>query len=93
MLEGLLEGEATVDELANPLPISQPAVSKDLKILETAGLGEHRRDATRRWASIRCARLKEVLCWTSEFQRLWDARFARLDQVLEDETRKERGRR
>ncbi|HLE46782.1 MAG TPA: metalloregulator ArsR/SmtB family transcription factor [Candidatus Thermoplasmatota archaeon] len=93
MLERLLEGEATVNELADPLPISQPGVSKHLKVLEAAGLVERRRDATRRWASIRCAPLKEVIRWTSEFQRLWDESFARLDDVLQDEKRKPRARR
>jgi DNA-binding transcriptional ArsR family regulator len=79
----LMDGEATVQELADPLPISQPAVSKHLKVLEAAGLIERRQDAQRRWCRIRGERLKEVISWTTEFQRLWDDRFARLDNVLE----------
>lgn len=90
ILERLLRGEATVNELAEPLPMSQPAVSKHLKVLEGAGLIERRQDATRRWARIRGAPLKEVIRWTTEFQRLWDESFARLDKVLEDEQRRQR---
>lgn len=90
ILERLLRGEATVRELADPLPITQPAVSKHLKVLETAGLVERRPEAQRRWTRIRGGPLKEVIDWTSEFQRVWDEKFARLDAVLEDEKAKER---
>jgi len=92
ILERLNRGEATVQELADPLPISQPAVSKHLKVLEAAGLVERRQEATRRWAQIRGGPLKEVIVWTSEFQRLWDERFARLDAVLKGEQRPARRR-
>lgn len=85
ILERLLRGEATVNELADPLPMSQPAVSKHLKVLENAGLVERRQDATRRWARIQGGPLKEVIVWTTEFQRLWDENFARLDELLETE--------
>lgn len=88
ILKRLMGGEATVQDLADPLPISQPAVSKHLKVLETAGLVERREDAQRRWARIRGEPLKEIIVWTTEFQRLWDENFARLDDVLEDEKRK-----
>ena len=85
ILERLLESEATVNELAEPLPMSQPAVSKHLKVLEAAGLVERRQDATRRWARIRGGPLKEILVWTTVYQRLWDESFAQLDEVLEEE--------
>jgi len=88
ILERLMEGDATVHELAGPLPMSQPAVSKHLKVLETAGLVERRRDAQRRWARICGEPLKEIIVWTTEFQRLWDENFARLDDVLEEEKAK-----
>ena len=91
ILERLLRGEATVQDLADPLPISQPAVSKHLKVLESAGLVERRADAQRRWASIRGGPLKDVVVWTSGFQRLWDESFARLDQVLAEEQEKWEG--
>lgn len=90
ILERLLEGEATVQELAEPLPMSQPAVSKHLKVLEGAGLIERRPDAQRRWARIQGGPLQEVLVWTTEFQRVWDERFARLDRVLKEEKGKAR---
>jgi len=93
ILRRLMEGEATVQELADPLPISQPAVSKHLKVLEGAGLVERRADAQRRWARIRGEPLKEVLVWTTEFQRLWDERFARLDDLLEEEKTRPKDRR
>ncbi|MBI2078280.1 MAG: winged helix-turn-helix transcriptional regulator [Euryarchaeota archaeon] len=93
ILERLLVGEATVQELADPLPISQPAVSKHLKVLETAGLVERRQEATRRWAKIQGGPLKQVIMWTTEFQRLWDESFARLDALLEGEKRKQGRRR
>jgi len=85
ILERLMDGDATVHDLADPLPISQPAVSRHLKVLEQAGLIERRRDAQRRWCSIRGGPLKEVITWTTEFQRLWDDNFARLDALLEQE--------
>lgn len=85
ILQRLVRGEATVKDLADPLPISQPAVSKHLKVLEAAGLVERRREAQRRWARIRGAPLKDVLVWTTEFQRLWDESFARLDDLLAEE--------
>jgi DNA-binding transcriptional ArsR family regulator len=92
ILERLLRGEATVNELAEPLPMSQPAVSKHLKVLEAAGLVERRQDAQRRWARVQGGPLREVALWTTEFQRLWDERFVRLDGVLKEEKAKARRR-
>lgn len=93
ILQRLVRGEATVKDLADPLPISQPAVSKHLKVLEAAGLVERRRDAQRRWARIRGAPLQEVLVWTTGFQRLWDESFARLDDLLQERTARKAARR
>ena len=92
ILRRLMRGEATVLELADPLPISQPAVSKHLKVLERAGLVDRRRDAQRRWCRIRGEPLQEIIVWTTEFQRLWDENFARLDGVLEEEKAKRKQR-
>lgn len=61
-------------------------------VLEPTDLDERRRDATRRWARILGGPLKEVIVWTTEFQRLWDENFARLDEVLEEEKARERAR-
>ena len=93
ILRRLMRGEATVLELADPLPISQPAVSKHLKVLEGAGPVARRRDAQRRWCRIRGEPLQEIIVWTTEFQRLWDENFARLDALLEEGSTKKGKRR
>ena len=85
ILARLAQGEATVQELAEPLPISQPAVSKHLKVLEKAGLVERRRDAQRRWCRLQARPLREVAVWATEFQQYWDESFDRLDQLLKKE--------
>lgn len=85
ILARLAHGEATVQELARPLPMSQPAVSKHLKVLEKAGLIERRRDAQRRWCRLQTKPLREIAIWATEFQRYWDESFERLDALLEKE--------
>jgi DNA-binding transcriptional ArsR family regulator len=94
ILERLKKGEASVQELADPLPISQPAVSKHLKVLQGAGLVGRRNDAQRRYASLRGKPLKEAVVYISEFHRAWEESFSRLDDLLEDaveeETRRKR---
>ena len=85
ILARLAKGEATVQELAEPLPISQPAVSKHLKVLEKAGLMERRREAQRRWCRLQAKPLREVAVWATEFQQYWDESFDRLDQLLKKE--------
>ncbi|HWG90530.1 MAG TPA: metalloregulator ArsR/SmtB family transcription factor [Candidatus Thermoplasmatota archaeon] len=90
ILSRLAQGEATVQELADPLPISQPAVSKHLKVLEEAGLVERRKDAQRRWCRLRAKPLKEVAAFAYTFQEYWDESFARLDALLEEEMERER---
>jgi DNA-binding transcriptional ArsR family regulator len=96
ILERLKRGEATVQQLADPLPISQPAVSKHLKVLEEAGLVDRRNDAQRRYASLHGKPLKEAITYMAEFHRAWEERFSRLDAVLKDvldeETRRQRRR-
>ena len=84
ILERLKHGEASVQELADPLPVSQPAVSKHLKVLENAGLVARRNDRQKRYASLRGRPLKEAIVYMSEFHRVWEERFLRLDDVLED---------
>jgi DNA-binding transcriptional ArsR family regulator len=83
ILERLKRGDATVQELADPLPVSQPAVSKHLKVLEEAGLVDRRNDRQRRYASLRGKPLKEAVAYMSEFHRVWEERFLRLDDVLD----------
>ena len=83
ILERLKRGEATVQELADRLPISQPAVSKHLKVLEGAGLVARRSERQKRYASLQGRPLKQAIVYMTEFQRAWDERFARLDGVLD----------
>ncbi|MEA3200968.1 MAG: hypothetical protein QOE90_2396 [Thermoplasmata archaeon] len=92
ILERLKKGEATVQELADPLPISQPAVSKHLKVLEEAGLVKRRNDAQKRYASLRGKPLQDAVVYISEFHRAWEENFARLDDLLEDAVEEERKR-
>jgi len=92
ILERLKRGEASVQELADPLPISQPAVSKHLKVLEEAGLVARRNDRQKRYASLRAKPLKEAVAYMSEFHRVWEERFLRLDDVVEEVTAKGRRR-
>jgi DNA-binding transcriptional ArsR family regulator len=89
----LAKGEATVQELADPLPMSQPAVSKHLKVLEEAGLVVRREATPRRYARLRGKPIQQAVTYLTEFQRAWDENFARLDDVLEDEKLHERKRR
>lgn len=91
ILARLAEGEATVQELTDPLPISQPAVSKHLKVLEQAGIVVRRQQTPRRYARIRGEPLQQAITYLTEFQRNWDENFARLDALLDEATK--RGRR
>jgi len=90
ILARLAQGEATVQELTDPLPISQPAVSKHLKVLEHAGMVVRRERTPRRYARLRGEPIQQAITYLTEFQRRWDENFARLDEVLEDEARKAR---
>ena len=90
ILARLARGEATVQELTDPLPMSQPAVSKHLKVLEGAGLVERRRDAQRNWCRLRAQPLRDVVVWAAGFEDYWDQSFERLDALLEEEKGKRR---
>jgi len=82
ILTRLTEGEATVNELAEPLPISVQAVSKHLRVLEHAGLITRTRSAQLRPSRLRVAPLKDAADWLGSYQRFWDASFERLDERL-----------
>ena len=84
ILERLRKGAASVQELTEPLPISQPAVSKHLTVLEEAGLVERRNDRQKRYATLRGKPLKEAVLYITEFQAAWEKDFARLDDLLAD---------
>ena len=76
------EGVATVTELAEPFPISLPAVSRHLKVLEHAGLISRDRQAQWRTSTLRAEPLKEATTWMDHLSHLWDERFDRLDAHL-----------
>jgi DNA-binding transcriptional ArsR family regulator len=88
----LASGEATVMELAEPFDLSQPAISKHLKVLERAGLITRGRDAQRRPCRLEPATLAELDRWLSRFRKFWDESFERLDDVLRDLKAKEKSK-
>ena len=83
ILARLAEGEATVMELAEPFAISQPAISKHLKVLENAGLISTGQDAQRRPRRIEPAALEAANQWLERYREIWEANYARLDALLE----------
>jgi DNA-binding transcriptional ArsR family regulator len=84
ILARLSEGEATVNELAEPFSISLPAVSKHLKVLEGAGLITRGRSAQWRPCRLEAAPLKEIDGWMNDYRRFWEASFDRLDAYLKE---------
>ena len=82
ILTRLAEGEATVAELAAPFSMSQPAISRHLKVLETAGLISRSRRATARLSHLEAEPLREVTTWLARYQRFWDESHERLDDLL-----------
>ena len=79
----LAEGEATVNELAEPFPISVQAVSQHLKVLERARLITRRRSAQLRPSRLQGAPLKEAVDWLEKYRRFWQGSFDRLDERLQ----------
>ncbi len=84
ILSRLAAGEASVSELAAPFAISQPAVSRHLKMLERAGLISVGRDAQRRPRAIEAQPLAEAHAWIDRYRALWETNFQRLDALLEE---------
>lgn len=82
ILARLIEGEASVNDLAQPFDMSLPAVSKHLKVLEKAGLISRSRDAQWRPARLEPMALKSVFDWLEHYRRFWDKSFDRLDAYL-----------
>jgi DNA-binding transcriptional ArsR family regulator len=89
ILARLAEGEASVNELAAPFAMSQPAISKHLKVLELAGLISRGRDAQRRPCRIEAQPLADACKWLETYREFWEASFQNLD-VLLDEMKKGR---
>jgi DNA-binding transcriptional ArsR family regulator len=83
LLARLSRGEASVTELAAPFAMSQPAISKHLKVLERAGLVARRRDAQRRPVRVEVEPLVEVSAWIERYRRTLEANVARLDTLLQ----------
>jgi len=83
ILARLGEGEATVNELAEPFPISVQAVSKHLKVLERAGLITRGRSAQLRPSRLQGVPLKEAVDWLEKYRRFWEGSFDRLDERLQ----------
>jgi len=82
ILATLATGDASVAELAEPFAMSQPAVSKHLKVLEGAGLISRSRIATARYSHLEAAPLKEATEWMQRYTRFWNESFDRLDAAL-----------
>ena len=84
ILARLASGEATVNDLAKPFKMSQPAISKHLKVLERAGLISYSQVAQSRPRRIVGAPLKEATDWLENYRKFWDESFGRLDELLEE---------
>jgi DNA-binding transcriptional ArsR family regulator len=84
ILARLASGEASVMELTAPFAISQPAISKHLRVLERAGLISRRRDAQRRLCRLEAAPLREVSEFAESYRRFWEESFTRLDSLLDE---------
>ncbi len=82
ILARLSQGDASVMELASPFNMSQPAISKHLKVLENAGLISRGKDAQRRPRRIEAAPLQEANAWIEEYRKFWERRYEALDELL-----------
>ncbi len=92
ILTRLASGEASVLELAEPFAMSQPAISKHIKVLERAGLVTRGRDAQRRPVKLEAQPLAEVTQWLEKYREHWEKNFERLDAVLEEMKRVRKGK-
>jgi DNA-binding transcriptional ArsR family regulator len=93
ILARLALGEASVMELAEPFEMSQPAISKHLKVLERAGLISGGVDAQRRPRRLEAVPLAEATQWLETYRRFWEASYERLDTLLEELKTKQKKRR
>jgi DNA-binding transcriptional ArsR family regulator len=84
ILARLERGELTVNELAEPFAMTQPAISKHIKVLEGAGLVSRGRVAQSRPCKLEAAPLKEAAAWIERYRHFWDSSFGRLDDYLVD---------
>jgi DNA-binding transcriptional ArsR family regulator len=92
ILARLAAGEASVAELAEPFAMTQPAISKHLKVLERAGLVSQGRDAQRRPRRLEGERLAEAAKWLEGYRRFWGKRYRKLDRLLDELQGRPKGR-
>ena len=90
ILARLMQGEVNVTDLAKPFDMSQPAISKHLKVLERAGLVSRGREAQARPVRLEAAPLEDAVKWLERYKRFWSESFDKLDDVLEEMKEKER---
>ena len=90
ILARLASGQASVTELAQPFKMTQPAISKHLKVLERAGLISHDRDAQRRPRRLEAKPLAEANQWLERYREFWEGSFQRLDALLDEMKAKEK---
>jgi DNA-binding transcriptional ArsR family regulator len=89
ILARLASSDASVNELAAPFAMSQPAISKHLKVLERAGLISRGRDAQRRPRRLEARRLAQANKWLERYRQFWEGNFQRLDSLLDEMKAKE----
>jgi DNA-binding transcriptional ArsR family regulator len=89
ILARLAEGEATVNELAEPFDLSLPAISKHIKVLERAGLVIQGQKAQYRPCTIDATPLEEISKWTEQYRHIWEERFDQIDDYIHQLTAKE----
>jgi len=82
ILARLIGGDLTVAEVAMPFPVSQPAISRHLKVLEGAGLISRRRRATARLSHLEAEPLRDATSWLARYQEFWDESYERLDALM-----------
>ncbi len=90
ILARLAEGEATVNELAEPFNLSLPTISKHIRVLERAGLITQGQKAQYRPCTIDVTPLEEVSQWTEQYRHIWEARFDRMDAYISQLNHKEK---
>jgi DNA-binding transcriptional ArsR family regulator len=93
ILARLASGEASVTELAKPFDMTQPAISKHLRVLERAGLISRGRDAQRRPRRLVAKPLAEANSWLERYREIWEQNFQRLDALLDEMKANEKKRR
>ena len=83
ILAGLADGDASVMELAEPFAVSQPAISKHLRVLENAGLISRSREGQKRPCRLEPEPLEAANAWLERYREIWEQNYARLDDLLE----------